>query len=102
MNFDVNDLNLLAPELFLLGAICVILLADLFVAAERRGLTHFLAILAMIGEQRRHLSDTGVAATPEATWRVLLDGAPIDPRDTLVAAPGSRWTLETHGGGGFV
>ncbi len=56
----------------------------------------------MIGEQRRHLSDTCVAATPEATWRVLLDGAPIDPRDTLVAAPGSRLTLETHGGSGFV
>src|SRR5947207_3307121 len=49
MNFVVNDLNLLAPELFLLGAICVILLADLFVAAERRGLTHFLAILALVG-----------------------------------------------------
>src|SRR5436190_23308814 len=49
MNFVVNDLTLLAPELFLLGAICVILLADLFVAAERRGLTHFLAILALVG-----------------------------------------------------
>jgi len=53
----------------------------------------------MIGEQRRHLSDTCVAATPDTTWRVLLDGAPIDPRDTLGAVPGSRLTLETHGGG---
>jgi N-methylhydantoinase B/oxoprolinase/acetone carboxylase alpha subunit len=60
-----------------------------------------VAILAMIGEQRGHLSDTRVAAIPDATWRVLLDGAPIDPRDTLVAAPGSRLTLETPGGGGF-
>ena len=61
-----------------------------------------VAILAMIGEQRRHLSDTCVAAIPDATWRVLLDGAPIDPRDTLGAVPGSRLTLETHGGGRFV
>jgi len=52
----------------------------------------------MISEQRRHsrFGDSG------ATGRVLLDGAPIDPRDTLVAAPGSRLTLETPGGGGFV
>jgi NADH-quinone oxidoreductase subunit N len=49
MNFNVNDLNLLAPELFLLGAICVILIADLFVSAERRGLTHFLALLSLVG-----------------------------------------------------
>jgi NADH-quinone oxidoreductase subunit N len=49
MNFDPNDLNLLAPELFLLGAICVILIADLFIPPERRGLTHFLAILSLIG-----------------------------------------------------
>jgi len=36
-----------------------------------------------------------------ATGRGLLDGAPIDPRETLAAAPGSRLTLETPGGGGF-
>jgi N-methylhydantoinase B len=36
-----------------------------------------------------------------ATGRVLLDGKPIDPRETLIAAPGSRLTLETPGGGGF-
>jgi N-methylhydantoinase B len=38
---------------------------------------------------------------PGATGRVMLDGAPIDPRETLVVAPGSRLTLETPGGGGF-
>jgi N-methylhydantoinase B len=32
---------------------------------------------------------------------VLLNGEPIDPRETVVAAPGSRLTLETPGGGGF-
>jgi N-methylhydantoinase B len=36
-----------------------------------------------------------------ATGRVMLDGKPIDPRETLIAAPGSRLTLETPGGGGF-
>jgi N-methylhydantoinase B len=36
-----------------------------------------------------------------ATGRVLLDGKPIDPRETLIATPGSRLTLETPGGGGF-
>jgi N-methylhydantoinase B len=38
---------------------------------------------------------------PGVTGRVLLDGVPIDPRETVVAAPGSRLTLETPGGGGF-
>jgi N-methylhydantoinase B len=38
---------------------------------------------------------------PGATGRVMLNGVPIDPRETLVAAPGSRLTLETPGGGGF-
>jgi N-methylhydantoinase B len=38
---------------------------------------------------------------PGATGRVTLNGVPIDPRETLVAAPGSRLTLETPGGGGF-
>jgi N-methylhydantoinase B len=38
---------------------------------------------------------------PGVTGRVLLNGAPIDPREPVVAAPGSRLTLETPGGGGF-
>jgi DNA-binding transcriptional LysR family regulator len=36
-----------------------------------------------------------------AAGRVLLNGEPIDPRETVVAAPGSRLTLETPGSGGF-
>jgi N-methylhydantoinase B len=36
-----------------------------------------------------------------ATGRVLLDGKPIDPRETHVVQPGARLTLETPGGGGF-
>jgi len=42
------DLMPLAPELFLLGATCAILLVDLFVSAQRRGLVHFLALLALV------------------------------------------------------
>src|SRR3546814_11369588 len=38
----------LAPEIFLLGATCAILLVDLFVSAQRRGLVHFLALAALI------------------------------------------------------
>jgi len=38
---------------------------------------------------------------PGVTGRVLLNGVAIDPREPVVAAPGSRLTLETPGGGGF-
>mgnify|MGYP000553022286 CR=1 FL=1 len=41
---SLTDLIVLVPELFLTGAICVLLIADLFVTQQRRGLTHFLAI----------------------------------------------------------
>src|SRR5690606_18815643 len=43
------DLALLAPEIFLLGATCMLLLIDLFVSDQRRGLVHFLALLALAG-----------------------------------------------------
>ena len=38
------DLLPLVPEIFMLGAICALLMTDLFVSRERRGLIHFLAI----------------------------------------------------------
>jgi NADH-quinone oxidoreductase subunit N len=43
-----NDLYSMLPELFLLGAICVLLLADLVIEQPRRGLTHFLAIGSLV------------------------------------------------------
>ena len=43
------DLALLAPELFLLGATCVLLLIDLVLSDQRRGLVHFLALLTLAG-----------------------------------------------------
>ncbi|MEE4638500.1 MAG: NADH-quinone oxidoreductase subunit NuoN [Wenzhouxiangella sp.] len=42
------ELQLALPEIFLLAAACGILLADLFIPAERRGLTHMLAVVALV------------------------------------------------------
>jgi NADH-quinone oxidoreductase subunit N len=38
----------LAPEIFILSATCVLLLVDLFLTDARRGLVHFLALLALV------------------------------------------------------
>ncbi len=42
------ELQLALPEIFVLTAACVILLADLFISDERRGLTHMLALIALV------------------------------------------------------
>ncbi len=42
--FNLNDLMLLLPECFLAGAICVLLLLDLFLPQTYRDITHWLAI----------------------------------------------------------
>jgi len=42
------DLQLALPEIFVLTATCVVLLADLFIPDARRGLTHLLATLVLI------------------------------------------------------
>lgn len=47
IQFDTNDLWTLLPELYLLGATCVILLVDLFIKPARRDLTHWLSLLAV-------------------------------------------------------
>lgn len=43
----IAELQLALPEIFLLSMACVILLADLFISDERRGLTHTLAIVTL-------------------------------------------------------
>jgi NADH-quinone oxidoreductase subunit N len=48
MNFNLHDLVLLMPENFLLGAICLILLIDLFLKPAQRGVTHWLSIAAVL------------------------------------------------------
>jgi len=44
----IAELQLALPEIFLLSMACVILLADLFISDERRGLTHSLAVIALV------------------------------------------------------
>ena len=44
----LTELQLALPEIFVLTAACVILLADLFISDERRGLTHMLALIALV------------------------------------------------------
>ena len=41
------DLLPLVPEFFLLGALCVLLLADLFIQQSQRAVTHWLAIVVL-------------------------------------------------------
>ncbi len=46
--FSLKDVVALAPELFLLAATCVILLADLFIAQSRRIVTHVLSVVVLL------------------------------------------------------
>ena len=43
------DLIASAPEIFLVAAICVVLLADVFLRDDQRNITYVLAMLALIG-----------------------------------------------------
>ncbi len=47
MNEFAIDLRLLLPEIVVLGGLCVVLLADLWIAPARRGIVHFLALLTL-------------------------------------------------------
>ena len=44
----MNDLLLIAPELWILTMTCVIMFVDLFLKEERRGIIHMLAIATLI------------------------------------------------------
>ncbi|AKS40996.1 NADH-quinone oxidoreductase subunit NuoN [Wenzhouxiangella marina] len=44
----IAELQLALPEIFVLSMTCIVLLADLFISDERRGLTHTLAILTLV------------------------------------------------------
>lgn len=45
---SMADLQPLIPESFLLGSLCVLLLADLFIAQAQRAVTHWLAIAVLL------------------------------------------------------
>jgi len=44
----IAELQLALPEIFVLSMACVVLIADLFISDERRGLTHLLALLTLV------------------------------------------------------
>ncbi|MFO7763341.1 MAG: NADH-quinone oxidoreductase subunit NuoN [Wenzhouxiangellaceae bacterium] len=44
----ISDLQLALPEIFVAAMACVVLLADLFITEQRRGLTHTLALLTLV------------------------------------------------------
>lgn len=49
MNFAFTDLMPMLPELFLLAAVSVILLVDLFLGDEQRYITYILSLVALLG-----------------------------------------------------
>src|SRR6056297_1091271 len=44
----LSELQLALPEIFVAAMACVVLVADLFVTEQRRGLTHTLAVLVLV------------------------------------------------------
>ncbi|HEX7110982.1 MAG TPA: NADH-quinone oxidoreductase subunit NuoN [Mizugakiibacter sp.] len=44
---SLNDILTLLPELYLTGAVCMLLLIDVFLKADQRWVTHWLAILVL-------------------------------------------------------
>ncbi len=49
MSFQAQNIALASTEIFLLVAICVVLLADLFIPAERKIVTYWLALASIAG-----------------------------------------------------
>jgi NADH-quinone oxidoreductase subunit N len=78
----MNGMNLFAPataEIFLAGAICVVLLADLFLPERRRIVTWWLALAALLG------TAICLLATAPETRIVALSGAFVaDPLAQLL------------------
>src|SRR5581483_4512635 len=63
MNFNLHDIVLLAPEDFLLGATCAILLVDLFLKQSQRAVTHWLSIATLVATLALVLVDHDPART---------------------------------------
>ena len=62
MNFEIPNMMLAMPEMFILTMACVILVFDLFVSDKNRILTYGLAQLTLIGAFLLTISDYGSAA----------------------------------------
>ncbi|HEX3123767.1 MAG TPA: NADH:ubiquinone oxidoreductase subunit N, partial [Rhodanobacteraceae bacterium] len=63
MSFNIHDVALMLPEAFLLGAICAILLVDLFLKPTQRAVTHWLSLAAVLGTIALIVVDAEPAAT---------------------------------------
>ena len=61
MNFDVPNMMLALPEMFVLSMACIILVFDLFVSDKNRILTYGLAQLTLLGALFLTLADYGAA-----------------------------------------
>ena len=48
MMFDLSQLAYVLPEILVLSMTCVILIADLYISAQRRGLIHLLSLATLI------------------------------------------------------
>ena len=82
IEFHAYDLATMLPELFLLGATCVILLVDLFIKPSQRDATHWLTIAA--------LAITGVLV-----WnRALPDGASLSAFNDMFVLDGMATILK--------
>ncbi|HRQ64960.1 MAG TPA: NADH-quinone oxidoreductase subunit NuoN [Xanthomonadaceae bacterium] len=63
-----SELLPLLPEVFLLGMICVLLLADLYVPQEHRGFTHFLALMILAFTAIITLRAFSIDAPPQSAF----------------------------------
>ena len=66
---NLHDLLPAAPEMTLLGLICVVLLADLFIEDEQRVITFWLSIAALI------VTAASLVLTAPETRTVIFDGS---------------------------
>ncbi len=98
--FNITDLCFALPELFLLGAISVILLLDLFVSERFQNLTYYLTLatlavtgyfaVGLIGESRVIFDGTFVLDSVASTFKVFIVGF------SVVAMIYSRYYLRVH------
>ena len=98
--FNIADLCFAVPELFLLGAISVILLLDLFVSERFQNLTYYLTlatlavtgyfVVGLIGESRVIFDGTFVLDSVASTFKVFIVGF------SVVAMIYSRYYLRVH------
>ena len=98
--FNVSELIFVLPELFLLSAISIILLFDLFASERLKPLTYYLTQLALIitgwlafdliGESATIFSGTFVLDTMGSTFKVFIMGFAI------IALVYTRHYLKTH------